>query len=74
MAHVQAPKKPSQREVSLGLAKLAGYHNDSFSFARAYTEARVSYSNMLAAWREGVKAKKNGVPCGCFECKRSVAV
>jgi len=58
----------TKRETALTYAKVAGYHNDTKSFTRLIIESRVNLQTMNHAWCAGVKAKENGVRCGCFQC------
>lgn len=68
-------KRPTKREIVLGLARLAGYHNESNAFYRIHVEQQlVSYANLLAAWRAGVQQREAGVRCGCYECNSVKAV
>lgn len=58
------------RQQALMEGKIAGYHDDTGRFVRAFVEARVSRESMNKAWKAGVAAKANGVRCDCFYCKR----
>lgn len=58
------------RKAALMEAKIAGYHDDTGRFVRAYVESRVSRQSMNEAWQAGVAARLNGVRCDCFYCKR----
>lgn len=60
------------RKNALGWIRIAGYHNDTFSFVRLYVENRVSRASADQAWRNGVAAKRNGVPCSCRDCVSTV--
>lgn len=58
----------TKRESALVNCRVAGYHNDSKLFVDAYIENRISYQKAEEAWREGVRAKRNGMKCGCYNC------
>jgi len=58
-----------KRSDVLAHLRIAGYHDDTRSFVRLYTENRVSLAVANAEWRRGGKMKAAGVPCTCRECK-----
>lgn len=53
------------RKISIGLAKVAGYHRDNSAFTTLRVESGVSLGVLLGAWKEGVQAAENGVRCSC---------
>jgi hypothetical protein len=61
------------RKTALGVCMLAGYHDDTRSFVRAYVENRISYGAAKAEWNRGAQMKRAGMPCGCHSCKRVAA-
>ncbi len=58
------------RKTALAMIEVAGYHGDKKSFTQLYTENRISMSSAQAAWEIGTAKKRNGVGCGCPDCKR----
>jgi hypothetical protein len=61
-----------KRKDALVVLKVAGYHNDTATFARTYVEHRISFAKANEAWRIGQMAKANGVRCVCHDCKAKV--
>ena len=61
------------RKKALGTCRLAGYHDDSRSFVRAYVENRISYAAAKKEWDIGARMKAAGVPCACPGCNRAAA-
>src|SRR6266404_763357 len=59
------------RKAALGACRVAGYHDDTRSFVRAYVENRISYTSAKTEWNRGAQMKKAGVVCDCFFCKRA---
>lgn len=60
----------TKRETVLQQIKVAGYHGDSRAATRLLIENPVSRKNYNLAWEAGVAAKRAGVPCECYLCKR----
>lgn len=58
-----------KRSDCLGLMKAAGYHGDPATFTRLLIDNRVSRMAGEAAFRLGVKAKREGAKCGCSDCR-----
>lgn len=58
------------RKEALAALKVAGYHDDSKTWARTYTENRISYAAAKTAWMDGQAARQRGVPCHCYTCTR----
>lgn len=66
---------PTKREVWLGLAKNAGYHEDARLWVRVLVESRgVKREDLNAAYAKGRALKAAGAVCGCYYCKREVGV
>lgn len=59
----------TKRQIALGEARVAGYHNDAGAFIRAYCEHNVSRVKMNAAWHQGIDQKLAGMKCGCIRCE-----
>ena len=59
----------TKRELTLTIAKVAGYHADNKTFTRAFIEGRVNMQAMQRAWNEGASARLNGAGCSCYACK-----
>jgi len=59
----------SKREDALNRVRYYGYHGNYASAARVYFENRLSLESFRAAYASGQRAKENGVPCNCAECK-----
>lgn len=57
------------RKTALQVIKVAGYHEDSKTFMRTYTENRISYSAAMKMYEVGYQQKKAGVKCDCSQCK-----
>ena len=58
------------RATALTLLAVAGYHEDKTAFVRLYVENRISFANAQKAYASGKRARTNGVPCTCGECKK----
>ncbi|AIG04669.1 hypothetical protein HZ99_21700 [Pseudomonas fluorescens] len=56
------------RKDAIALIKLAGYHGDTKTALRIYTENRVSYTAYSEAYARGAQLKQEGMACTCFEC------
>ena len=66
--------KPSKREIQLSGFRFAGYHGDRGSYTRGLVESRlVSRQAANEEWAEGVRMRKNCVPCGCRDCAGGAA-
>ena len=63
--------KPTKREIELGIARSAGYHDDARAYTRALVERRTaSYAALKAAWNQGARWKAQGIKaCTCRECR-----
>lgn len=59
------------RKLALGLARVAGYHEDSARFVRLLVEERVNRQAMNAEWARGRQMKAAGVPCSCYFCEKA---
>lgn len=60
----------SKRERTLGLMRVAGYHDDQKTFLRLLVENRIAAPHCWAAFREGARLKVAGMPCTCYHCKK----
>lgn len=58
-----------KRKDALNLLKFAGYHGDNATFTRVLIEERVSRASAQEAYLTGARARRNGVACGCNDCK-----
>lgn len=56
------------RAQVLAAMRVAGYHNDTRSFCRLYTENRISRAAADKEWQAGVSQKKGGMKCSCPSC------
>lgn len=59
------------RKAALVTCRVAGYHDDTRSFVRAYVENRVSYAAARVEWAHGVRLKASGYVCDCFHCRKA---
>ena len=59
------------RKQALAHIKIAGYHQDSKTFIRLYTENRISFTAANKAYQEGYRLKQAGMKCGCSNCKEA---
>ncbi len=59
-----------KRKQGLAWIRVAGYHNDAAAATRIYIESRISREAHDRAFREGERAKANGMPCHCSECSK----
>lgn len=62
-----------KRKDALNALRFAGYHGDHGTATRLYIENRISRDSANAAFYEGARAKKNGMPCGCKECSAATS-
>ena len=58
-----------KRADALVVIRVAGYHDDSKTFVRTYTENRISYTVAMKEFSRGQNMNKGGVPCSCNACK-----
>lgn len=58
----------TKRNTILGLMKFAGYHLDRATFTQLLIENRISRAAADEAFRAGIRAKQNGMRCGCSDC------
>ena len=58
-----------KREHLLAHLRVAGYHEDRAAFTRLYIENRVSKKVADDAFNVGRTMRRNGVGCGCSDCK-----
>ena len=66
--------KPSKREIELSGFRFAGYHGDNAALTRKLIERRfVKREDAMAEFSVGIQQRKNGVPCGCHQCKGGAA-
>lgn len=61
-----------KRKDALAYMRIAGYHDDKARFTQLYMEHRISRPVADDAWREGVRAKANGMRCSCSDCNKRV--
>ena len=61
---------PSDSSLILSHIRVAGYHDDLKAFCRLYVENRISKAVADKAYNAGRKQKRDGVPCGCYLCKK----
>lgn len=62
-----------RRELDLGIARIAGYHDDKGRFTRLVVESRVRQQLLDEAWRTGVRQRQAGMLCSCPDCRRAAA-
>lgn len=66
--------KPSKREIELSGFRFAGYHGDNAALTRKLIERRlVNREDAMAEFLIGIQQRKNGVSCGCYQCKGGAA-
>lgn len=58
-----------KRKDALNALRFAGYHGDNARATVLYIENRVSIAAANEAFAQGARAKRNGIPCGCNDCK-----
>ena len=58
------------RKQALEVCFVAGYHEDQKTFTRCYLSNRLSMAKAQEAYARGQRAKENGIPCTCGECKK----
>lgn len=58
----------NRRDIDIGAARIAGYHDDRRRFARLVVESRVSRAVLDEAWRKGRRQRELGMPCDCYSC------
>lgn len=64
--------KPTMREMEIGHARIAGYHDDSHAMVRSLVERKTaSHAAIQKAFQTGLAMRKNGIKCNCFNCKHS---
>ena len=56
------------RNTALRYIRVAGYHNDTGTYTKILVGNRLSKAAADEAWRAGVEARDNNVPCRCGEC------
>jgi hypothetical protein len=56
------------RKQAIAIIKYAGYHNDQKKAMITYIENHVSFAVYMQAYRDGIRAKENGVRCNCLDC------
>lgn len=59
-----------KRKDAIAHITVAGYHDDSCTAMRIYTENRISYQVYTEAYAKGAQLKSEGMVCTCFECKQ----
>ena len=52
--------------------RIAGFHGDSRSYVRLYTENRIKRAEADEAWSQGQRQRAGGMRCSCHECARAV--
>lgn len=60
----------TRRDIDIGNARIAGYHDDRSRFTRLVVESRVRRAVLDEAWREGRRQREAGMRCGCYYCER----
>lgn len=56
--------------IDIGIARMAGYHDDKGRFTRLVVESRVRRAVLDEAWREGRRQRESGMRCDCYYCKK----
>lgn len=51
---------------------VAGYHDDSRTAMRIYTEKRISYQVYTEAYAKGAQLKSEGMARTCFQCSNAL--
>lgn len=59
-----------KRKQALNVIKYAGYHKDYELAMRTKVENRISLQVYNDKFREGMKAKENGIKCNCYFCNK----
>ncbi|MNP04982.1 hypothetical protein D3C76_969210 [compost metagenome] len=62
-----------KRKDAIAHITVAGYHDDSRTAMRIYTENRISYQVYTKAYAKGAQLKSEGMACTCFQCKQRPA-
>ena len=60
----------NRRDIDIGTARIAGYHDDKRRFTRLVVESRVRRAVLDEAWREGLLQRESGMRCDCYYCKK----
>lgn len=58
----------TDRDRTLALLRIAGFHGDQRTWMRTYTSRRISYLVARKAWADGQRARAAGAGCSCYEC------
>jgi hypothetical protein len=59
------------RSDTLAALRVAGYHNDQRARVRLLVENRISREAADKAWATGGVQRRQGMPCGCLQCKEA---
>ena len=60
----------NRRDIDIGTARIAGYHDDKGRFTRLVVESRVRRAVLDEAWRDGRRQMESGMRCDCYYCKK----
>ena len=61
-----------KRKEALTAIRTAGYHGDIERAMHLYVKNWVGFRAYGREFEAGVAMRRNGVPCDCFECRKSV--
>ena len=60
----------NRRDIDIGAARIAGYHDDRGLFTRLVVESRVRRDVLDEAWRKGRRQRELGMRCDCYYCEK----
>lgn len=63
-----------KRKDAIAHIKVAGYHGDTKTAMRIYTEHRISFQTYTEAFARGRELKAEGMPCTCTNCAKAAAM
>ncbi|MGY2353998.1 hypothetical protein ACW9H6_22125 [Pseudomonas sp. SDO528_S397] len=63
-----------KRKDAIAHITVAGYHDDSRTAMRIYTENRISYQVYTEAYAKGAQLKSEGMVCTCFQLQATPCV
>lgn len=63
-----------KRKDAIAHIKVAGYHGDTKTAMRIYTEHRISFKTYTEAFARGRELKAEGMPCTCTDCAKAAAM
>jgi hypothetical protein len=65
-----AAKPGKKRQDALNRIRYSGYHNDVRTMLEIRLRHRISHEAAMESFAAGARAKRNGIPCGCYQCRK----